>query len=106
VYAFIDMNANAPDNATAMPDSSDFYLQAGQQVTIAGNQTLNLGPSGWITPSSLEFVGTWQASMGEGRGAITLTFTETSFTILAADAPPQAPIWRQTLERSQASTRH
>ena len=37
--------------------------------------------------STPEFVGTWQASMGEGRGAITLTLTETLGTITAADAP-------------------
>jgi hypothetical protein len=61
-YAFIDMNANAPNSAAAMPDSSDSYLQTGQQVNISGNQTLNLGSSGWITPgpeASWTWVGTW-----------------------------------------------
>ena len=61
-YAFIDMNANAPDNASAMPDSSDFYLQTGQEIAISGSQVLNLGPGGWITESSERCgtcVGTW-----------------------------------------------
>jgi len=60
-YAFIDMNANAPDNSTAMPDSGDYYLQAGQQISISGNQTLNLGPSGWITTSNPDawIIGSW-----------------------------------------------
>lgn len=70
-YAFIDMNANALNNATAMPDSSDSYRQTGQQIAISGNQTLNLGSSGWITASPEEYwtyVGTWVNPAYNGRG--------------------------------------
>jgi hypothetical protein len=71
-YAFIDMNGNAPGDGTAMPDSSDFYLQTGQQVTISGNQTLDLGPGGWGTTSPEWYwtcVGTWVNPANNGSGA-------------------------------------
>jgi hypothetical protein len=50
VWAFVDVNGNAPNNASALPDSGDYFLEAGKQVTISGDQTLNLD---WI------YVGTW-----------------------------------------------
>jgi hypothetical protein len=60
VWAFIDVNGNAPNNASALPDAGDYSLQTGMSITISGNQTLNLGPSGWAGPeASFSVVGTW-----------------------------------------------
>jgi hypothetical protein len=64
VYAFIDMNANAANDSTSMPDAADYFLQSGKQVNISGNQILNFDSSGWMTPSSQDawVIGFWGSS--------------------------------------------
>ena len=46
-WVFIDMNDNAPNNSTAMPDTGDYGLQTGQQIDISSDRTQNVGPNGW-----------------------------------------------------------
>ena len=46
-WAFIDMNGDAPDNSSAMPDAGDWGTTSGAQITISGDQTQDLSPDGW-----------------------------------------------------------
>jgi uncharacterized protein (DUF2141 family) len=46
-WVFIDMNGDAPDNSSALPDTGDYSLSAGQPITISGDQTQNVGVNGW-----------------------------------------------------------
>jgi uncharacterized protein (DUF2141 family) len=61
VWAFIDMNANAANDSTSMPDAADYFLQSGKQVNISGNQILNFDSSGWMTSNSQDawVIGFW-----------------------------------------------
>lgn len=46
-WVFIDMNGDAPNNSSALPDPGDYGLSAGQPITISGDQTQNVGVNGW-----------------------------------------------------------
>ncbi len=95
-YAFIDMNANAPNDATAMPDSMDCYLQAGQQAIISGNQTLDLGSSGWVTPSpeaSWTMVGTWVNPSYDSGGQVAKEVITTDSVAVYAKSYDTTPLF-------------
>jgi hypothetical protein len=75
-----------------MRKHSRFLLELFAFMFVAALPVIYLaGCSDSSTPPP-EFVGTWQVSpMAPGRGALTLTLAETSFTLTAADAPPPSP---------------
>ncbi len=47
-WAFIDIDGQALDGPSAMPDASDYSTASGQSITIPATQTQNLGAGGWI----------------------------------------------------------
>jgi hypothetical protein len=82
VWAFIDMNANAPNNAASMPDAADYFLREGRQVSVSADLVLNLDSSDWATAAGPEaswtYVGTWaNTSYDSGGPAPKLVFTAT-----------------------------
>lgn len=46
-FAFIDMDGNAADNASAAPDTGDWVTQGGSALTISGDETSNLDANVW-----------------------------------------------------------
>ena len=47
-WVFIDMNGDAHDASTAMPDTDDYAIQNGQQIAISGDETQNVSQDGWV----------------------------------------------------------
>ena len=85
VWAFVDVNGNAPNSASALPDSGDYYLETGKLITISSDQTLNLD---WI------YIGTWANtaydSGGPGAKPVLAVNSVTFYTHTTDPAPSVA----------------
>jgi hypothetical protein len=80
VWAFVDVNGNAPNSASALPDSGDYYLETGKQITISGDQTLNLD---WI------YIGIWaNPAYDSGGPGAKPVFTVNSVTFYTHTTDP------------------